>query len=121
MAMTIFTTMRQTPYVFHQTTAINTWSGLDDTVDFNGWGVWKPRATSDLPTDSPNQTGQPTLNIKVSEKFIDHKNPQRMVGSTVTVPAIGGETYNVVGVTTAKNFRTGRIDHYRLILEERAV
>ena len=41
-----------------------------------------------------------------------------MIGDTITVPANTGALYRVTGVTTAKNFRTGAIEHYRLLLRE---
>lgn len=116
--MNIFSTMQQTPYRFSKKTSDNTWTGANQTIGYDGWGVWKPRGTSTLPIESPDQTGQPTLNIKPSERFIDHSNPDAMIGSVVVVPSVGGKSYLVTGVTTAKNFRTKRVEHYRLLLQE---
>lgn len=115
--MNIYSAGLLTPYTYHQQKAQNTWTGATST-DYQGFGVWKPRGTSSLPNESPNQTGEPTLNIKVKEQFINRKNPQAMEGDTVTVPSVGGRTYRVTGVTTAVNYRTRRVDHYRLILQE---
>ena len=116
--MNIFSTFRQTAYVYHQRQAPDTWSGNGKSQDFNAFGVWKPRNESDIPTAFVSEVGMPTLNVKVSEKFINRKQPGQMIGDTVTVPAYGGHLYRVTGVTTAKNFREGTVSHYRLTLEE---
>ena len=116
--MNIFTNFQMTPYVYHQRTASNTWSGKDASTDYQGFGVWKPRNNSDVPSMNAVEIAEPTLNVKVSEKFINHQDVGEMVGDTVTVPAVGGKTYRVAGVTTAKNFREKRVMHYRLLLQE---
>lgn len=116
--MNIFDNFQLTPYVYHQRTASNTWSGKDASTDYRGFGVWKPRNNSDVPSMYAIETAEPTLNVKVSERFINHKDVGEMIGDTVTVPAVGGKTYRVVGVATAKNFRERRVMHYRLALRE---
>lgn len=116
--MNIFDNFQLTPYVYHQKSTSDTWSGKGTSTDYQGFGVWKPRHNSDIPAMNAVEIAEPTLNVKVSEKFINHKDTGEMIGDTVTVPAVGGKTYRVVGVTTAKNFREKRVMHYRLMLRE---
>lgn len=116
--MNIFTNFKQTPYIYHQRTASDTWSGGQASRDFSGTGVWKPRNTSDVPSMNAVEIAEPTLNVKPSEEFINKEDIGSMIGDTVTVPADTGALYRVTGITTAKNFRTGAIEHYRLLLQE---
>lgn len=116
--MNIFDNFQLTPYIYHQKATSDTWSGKGTSTDYQGFGVWKPRNNSDVPSMNVVEIAEPTLNVKVSEKFINHKDTGEMIGDTVTVPAVGGKTYRVVGVTTAKNFREKRVMHYRLMLRE---
>lgn len=116
--MNIFTTFKQTAYTYSQRNGGNTWTGEDSGEVFHGLGVFKPRGMSDMPQLSTVETAEPTLNVKASEPFINRANPSEMEGDSVTVPSDSGQTFKVVGVTTAKNFRTGNVEHYRLHLQE---
>lgn len=116
--MNIFSNFAQTAYTYHKRRASDTWTGSDTAEDYQGWGVFKIRNLSDLPQLNVTETAQPTLNIKPSEPFINRKNTGAMVGDSVTIPSYNGTTYKVVGVTTAMNYRTKRVEHYRLILQE---
>lgn len=118
--MNIFSTMKQTPYIYYKRVSDNTWSGNGASEKFNSFGVFKPRNTASLPNANPDVIAEPTLNIKVSERFIERKKTSKMIGDKVTVPSFGGTTYVITGVTTAKNFRTGAVAHYRLHLQEEA-
>lgn len=116
--MNIFTTFKQTAYTYSQRNGSNTWTGEDSGQVYHGLGVFKPRGMSDMPQLSTVETAEPTLNVKASESFINRANPSAMEGDSVTVPSDSGQTFKVVGVTTAKNFRTGNVEHYRLHLQE---
>lgn len=118
--MNIFSTFKQTAYTYSQRNGSNTWTGEDSGQVYHGLGVFKPRGMSDMPQLSTVETAEPTLNVKASEPFINRANPSEMEGDSVTVPSYSGQTFKVVGVTTAKNFRTGNVEHYRLHLQELA-
>lgn len=93
----------------------NTFTGaswLGETVE--GYGVFKPRANSDLESQSPDATGRATLNIPPSVLPSGLDTPdEQLVGAVVEV---GGGVYTVTQVATGKNFRTREIEHYRLFL-----
>ena len=93
----------------------NTFTGASWTSEaISGFGVFKPRANSDIEEQNPNATGQATLNIAPSVLPTELDTPdEQLVGSTVKV---GGGVYTVVRVATGKNFRTGEVEHYRLFL-----
>lgn len=93
----------------------NTFTGASWTSEaISGFGVFKPRANSDIEEQNPDATGRATLNIAPSELPTELDTPdEQLVGSTVKV---GGGTYTVTQVATGKNFRTGEIEHYRLFL-----
>ena len=92
----------------------NTFTGASWTSEaISGFGVFKPRANSDIEEQNPDATGQATLNIYSSTNFYLDTPDEQLVGSTVKV---GGGVYTVVRVATGKNFRTGEIEHYRLFL-----
>ena len=113
--MNIFANFKQTPYTYHQMTQGDTWTGGQSGQDYQGQGVWKARNSSNVPTDAPDEVGAPTLNIHPSEPFIT-ADVGEMIGDTVTIK---GKLYRVSGVTTAENYRTGQVEHYRLMLQER--
>lgn len=113
--MNIFMNFKQTPYTYHRLTQGDTWTGGQSSRDFKSEGVWKPRNSSDVPTAAPDEVGQPTLNVHPGEPFIT-ADVGEMIGDTVT---INGKLYRVSGVTTATNYRTGQVEHYRLMLEEK--
>ena len=116
--MNIFTTFKQTAYTYSQRNGSNTWTGEDSGEVYHGLGVFKPRGMSDMPQLSTVETAEPTLNVKASEPFINRADPSAMEGDSVTVPSDSGQMFKIVGVTTAKNFRTGNVEHYRLHLQE---
>ena len=116
--MNIFTTFKQTAYTYSQRNGSNTWTGEDSGQVYHGLGVFKPRGMSDMPQLSTVETAEPTLNVKASEPFINRADPSAMEGDSVIVPSDSGQTFKIVGVTTAKNFRTGNVEHYRLHLQE---
>ena len=93
----------------------NTFTGASWTGEaISGFGVFKPRANSDIESQSPDALGQATLNIAPSALPTELDTPdEQLVGSTVKV---GGGVYTVTQVATGKNFRTGEIEHYRLFL-----
>lgn len=93
----------------------NTFTGASWTGEAISWfGVFKPRANSDIESQSPDALGQATLNIAPSILPAELDTPdEQLVGSTVKV---GGGVYTVTQVATGKNFRTGEIEHYRLFL-----
>ena len=113
--MNIFVNFKQTPYTYHQMNTSDTWTGGQASRDYTSEGVWKPRNNSDVPTAAPDEVGAPTLNVHPDEQFIP-EDVGEMIGDTVT---INGKLYRVSGVTTANNYRTGQIEHYRLMLEEK--
>lgn len=113
--MNIFVNFKQTPYTYHQRQQSDTWTGGQSSHDYQSQGVWKARNNSDVPTDAPDETGVPTLNIHPNEEFIT-ADVGEMIGDTVTV---NGQLYRVTGVTTANNYRTGQVEHYRLTLQEK--
>ena len=113
--MNIFMNFKQTPYIYHQMNRSDTWTGGQSSHDYESEGVWKPRNSSDIPTAAPDEVGAPTLNIHPDEQFIT-ADVGEMIGDTVTVK---GKLYRVSGVTTAENYRTGQVEHYRLMLEEK--
>ena len=106
---------KQTPYTYHQRQQSDTWTGGQSSHDYPSEGVWKPRNSSDVPTAAPDEVGAPTLNIHPGEPFIP-EDVGEMIGDTVTV---NGQLYRVSGVTTANNYRTGNVEHYRLMLQEK--
>lgn len=118
--MNIFTNFRLTRYLYvtHITIASyypewNTWK--DDYQSTSGefyYGVFKPRTTSDLYSEDVSVTGDATLNVKPDEPFI--RNEKDMVGDYVQVE---DNSYLVSAVDTAVNYRTGKIEHYRLHLK----
>lgn len=80
----------------------------------SGFGVFKPRANSDIESQAPDAIGQATLNISPSVLPAEIDTPdEQLIGSTVKV---GGDVYTVVRVATGANYRTGEIEHYRLFL-----
>lgn len=93
----------------------NTFTGASWTSEaVSGFGVFKPRSDSNIEEQSPDATGQPTLNIAPSLLPSGVSSPdEQLVGSTVKV---GGGVYTVTQVATGKNFRTGEVEHYRLFL-----
>lgn len=93
----------------------NTFTGASWTSEaISGFGVFKPRANSDIEEQNPDALGQATLNIAPSILPAELDTPdEQLVGSTVKV---GGGVYTVTQVATGKNFRTGEIEHYRLFL-----
>lgn len=93
----------------------NTFTGASWTSEtISGFGVFKPRANSDIEEQSPDAIGQATLNIAPSALPAELDAPdEQLVGSVVKV---GGGVYTVTQVATGKNFRTGEIEHYRLFL-----
>lgn len=113
--MNIFMNFKQTPYTYYQRQQSDTWTGGQSGRDYQSQGVWKPRNSSNVPTDAPDELGAPTLNIHPGEPFIT-ADVGEMIGDTVTV---NGKLYRVSGVTTAENYRTGQVEHYRLMLEEK--
>lgn len=113
--MNIFANFKQTPYTYRQRQQSDTWTGGQSSHDYQSQGVWKARNSSDVPTAAPDEVGQPTLNIHPDEQFI-LADVGEMIGDTVTV---NGKLYRVSGVTTAENYRTGQVEHYRLMLEEK--
>ena len=116
--MNIFTTFKQTAYTYSQRNGSNTWTGEDSGQVYHGLGVFKPRGMSDMPQLNTVETAEPTLNVKASEPFINRADPSAMEGDSVIVPSDSGQMFKIVGVTTAKNFRTGNVEHYRLHLQE---
>lgn len=113
--MNIFVNFKQTPYTYHQRQQSDTWTGGQSSHDYQSEGVWKARNSSDVPTDAPDETGVQTLNIHPNEEFIT-ADVGEMIGDTVTV---NGQLYRVIGVTIANNYRTGQVEHYRLMLQEK--
>lgn len=93
----------------------NTFTGASWTGEaVSGFGVFKPRSDSDIEEQSPDTTGQATLNISPGLLPSGVSSPdEQLVGSTVKVD---GGVYTVTQVATGKNFRTGEIEHYRLFL-----
>lgn len=93
----------------------NTFTGASWTSEaISGFGVFKPRANSDIESQSPDALGQATLNIAPSALPAGLDTPdEQLVGSTVKV---GGGVYTVTQVATGKNFRTGEVEHCRLFL-----
>lgn len=118
--MNIFTNFRLTRYHYAQHNPgasyypeWNTWK--DDYWSTSGdfyYGVFKPRTTSDLYSEDVSVTGDATLNVRPDEPFI--RNEKDMVGDHVQVES---NNYLVSAVDTAVNYRTGKIEHYRLHLK----
>lgn len=122
--MNIFTTFKQTPYKLVDRDASanswDTWSDAPDPSDGKTYmGVFKPRDSSNIYDESPQETGDATLNVKPGEDFIDPDNPAGMIGDAVYTTLTSGEpaAYTVIGYDTAMNYRTGKVEHYRLHLK----
>lgn len=118
--MNIFTNFRLTKYHYatHTTTTgrYPEWNTWKDNYRSTGgafyYGVFKPRTTSDLYSEDVSVAGDATLNVKPDEPFI--RNEKEMVGDHVQVES---NNYLVSAVDTAINYRTGKIEHYRLHLK----
>lgn len=122
--MNIFTNFKQTPYKLvdrdKNTPSWDTWSdALDPSQGKTYMGVFKPRDSSNIYDESPQETGDATLNVKPGEDFIDPDNPAGMIGDAVYTTLTSGEpaAYTVIGYDTAMNYRTGQVEHYRLHLK----
>ena len=123
--MNIFTTFKQTKYLLldHDGYAGANWDTWTDNQEIQSGatysGVFKPRDSSSIYDESPEETGDATLNVKPNEAFIDKKYPERMIGDTVIVYAKNQQSqrYTVIGYDTAMNYRTGQVEHYRLHLK----
>ena len=123
--MNIFTTFKQTQYLYinHDEYAGATWdTWVDNPRTMSGRiyrGVFKPRDNSNLFDESPEMTGDATLNIKPDEEFIDKAYPENMIGDVVIVYANNQQPqkFSVIGYDTAMNYRTGQVEHYRLHLK----
>ena len=122
--MNIFTTFKQTPYKLvdrdKDMPSWDTWSDAPDPSQGKTYmGVFKPRDSSNVYDESPQETGDATLNVKPGEDFIDPDNPAGMIGDAVYTTLTSGEpaAYTVIGYDTAMNYRTGQVEHYRLHLK----
>ena len=123
--MNIFTTFKQTKYFLldHDDSFSDSWdTWTDNQINQSGQvysGVFKPRDGSNIYAESPEETGDATLNVKPNEAFINKSYPERMIGDTVVVYAKNNQTqrYTVIGYDTAMNYRTGQVEHYRLHLK----
>lgn len=115
--MTIFTNMSKTKYYLWNA-GVDTFTGSDaEPVDkHEGWGVFKPRLSSDQPADAGNDDGDATLNVAPAD-LPGEADLGLLIGWRVTVfSGDKGDVYRVIGVDVGKNFRTGQIEHYRLHL-----
>lgn len=123
--MNIFTTFKQTQYLYidHDEMASNTWNTWTDSPRVMSGrtyrGVFKPRDNSNLFDESPEMTGDATLNVKPDENFINKAHPENMIGDVVIVYANNQQSqrFSVIGYDTAVNYRTGQVEHYRLHLK----
>ena len=125
--MNIFTTFKQTKYLLldhdvHAGASWDTWT--DNQITQSGQvysGVFKPRDSSNIYDESPEETGDATLNVKPNERFIDKAHPERMIGDVVIIYEKDSQRYTVIGYDTAMNYRTGQVEHYRLHLKRTEV
>ena len=123
--MNIFTTFKQTKYFLLDHDAYfganwDTWTDNQLIQSGNAYsGVFKPRDSSSIYGESPEETGDATLNVKPNEAFINKEYPERMIGDVAIVYAKNSQTqrYTVIGYDTAMNYRTGQVEHYRLHLK----
>lgn len=123
--MNIFTNFKQTKYFLldHDDSFSDSWNTWTDNQNNQSGatysGVFKPRDSSNIYDESPEETGDATLNVKPNERFIDKAHPERMIGDTVIVYAKNQQSqrYTVIGYDTAMNYRTGQVEHYRLHLK----
>ena len=123
--MNIFTNFKQTKYFLldHDDNFGDTWDTWTDNQRIQSGqvysGVFKPRDSSSIYSESPEETGDATLNVKPNEAFIDKAHPERMIGDVAIVYAENQQSqrYTVIGYDTAMNYRTGQVEHYRLHLK----
>lgn len=76
--------------------------------EYDAEGVFKLRSGMNVANDQETKSGDATLHIRPDEEF----TPK--VGNGIY---IGGNTYEIVGLTDGRNFETGQTEHYRVTLQ----